>query len=323
MSCSACCLTAKGKERTRQAQLRRFCRKRLRRLRRRHVKHDRLLASPFPGVQPRRAAVLHDAQQAHRRVRSLRRNLAHRHAQLADDAQHHLRRARLRRRGEQSHSSTRLELSTDMRHPSWRWRAVRMDDCVRARRRHARRRLLAQRGRVASCVGSAQPEHGSLDVAAACRSQRRRSCRALKAHIGQRRQQLIGRGSRSRHRERKARGKRARVRLRRRGAPAFCLRSRRCLKRLTYALHCVASAAAARASEMSHRRKHVLQSVADECPSIDAGQRLLRVCGPRGSNILEVRARALGAPAAAPLTLTRASPAAAASLRRLRTSTAR
>ena len=65
---------------------------------------------------------------------------------------------------------------------------------------------------------------------------------------------------------------------------------------------------------MSHRRKHVLQSVADECPTIDAGQRLLRVCGPRGSNILEVRAAVRHAPAAAPLTLPCASPAAAAAL---------
>ena len=50
---------------------------------------------------------------------------------------------------------------------------------------------------------------------------------------------------------------------------------------------------------MSHRRKHVLQSVADECPTIAPGQRLLRVCGPRGSNILEVRTP--GAPCEAPL----------------------
>ena len=40
---------------------------------------------------------------------------------------------------------------------------------------------------------------------------------------------------------------------------------------------------------MSHRRKHVLQEV-DACPSVGPGQRVLRVCGPRGSNILEARA---------------------------------
>ena len=55
---------------------------------------------------------------------------------------------------------------------------------------------------------------------------------------------------------------------------------------------------------MSHRRKHVLQSVADECPTIEAGQRLLRVCGPRGGNILEVRAPARRPQAATPLTRT-------------------
>jgi hypothetical protein len=76
---------------------------------------------------------------------------------------------------------------------------------------------------------------------------------------------------------------------------------------------------------MSHRRKHVLQSVADECPSIAAGQRLLRVCGPRGGNILEVRApppRAL--PSLRADWQRPATPAAAASVaRRLRTRTAR
>jgi hypothetical protein len=59
---------------------------------------------------------------------------------------------------------------------------------------------------------------------------------------------------------------------------------------------------------MSHRRKHVLQSVGDECPTIDAGQRLLRVCGPRGGNILEVRAPARRAPPPAPLTPPRRRP---------------
>ena len=43
---------------------------------------------------------------------------------------------------------------------------------------------------------------------------------------------------------------------------------------------------------MSHRRKHVLQSVAEACPTVGEGQRVLRVCGPRGSNILEARAAA-------------------------------
>jgi hypothetical protein len=46
---------------------------------------------------------------------------------------------------------------------------------------------------------------------------------------------------------------------------------------------------------MSHRRKHVLQSVSDACPVVAEGQRVLRVCGPRGSNILEARARVLRA----------------------------
>ncbi len=44
---------------------------------------------------------------------------------------------------------------------------------------------------------------------------------------------------------------------------------------------------------MSHRRKHVLQSVTDACPAVTEGQRVLRVCGPRGSNILEARCAAL------------------------------
>ena len=44
---------------------------------------------------------------------------------------------------------------------------------------------------------------------------------------------------------------------------------------------------------MSHRRKHVLQAVmSDACPELAEGQRILRVCGPRGSNILEARAAA-------------------------------
>lgn len=39
---------------------------------------------------------------------------------------------------------------------------------------------------------------------------------------------------------------------------------------------------------MSHRRKHVLQAVEEACPTVGPGQRLLRVCSPRGSNVLEV-----------------------------------
>jgi hypothetical protein len=41
---------------------------------------------------------------------------------------------------------------------------------------------------------------------------------------------------------------------------------------------------------MSHRRKHVSQALLqDASPQVLTGQRILRVCEHRGSNILEVR----------------------------------
>lgn len=40
---------------------------------------------------------------------------------------------------------------------------------------------------------------------------------------------------------------------------------------------------------MSHRRKHVSQAAEERSPELLEGQSILRVCGPRGSNLLEVR----------------------------------
>jgi len=40
---------------------------------------------------------------------------------------------------------------------------------------------------------------------------------------------------------------------------------------------------------MSHRRKHVSQALSERCPELGEGQCILRVCGPRGSNLLEAR----------------------------------
>ena len=48
------------------------------------------------------------------------------------------------------------------------------------------------------------------------------------------------------------------------------------------------SVGASAVGAMSHRRKHVSQALGDSCPELQEGQRVLRVCGPRGSNILEV-----------------------------------
>ena len=43
---------------------------------------------------------------------------------------------------------------------------------------------------------------------------------------------------------------------------------------------------------MSHRRKHVSQALLqDASPEVLAGQRILRVCEHRGSNMLEVCVR--------------------------------
>ena len=54
---------------------------------------------------------------------------------------------------------------------------------------------------------------------------------------------------------------------------------------------------------MSHRRKHVSQALLqDASPEVLAGQRILRVCEHRGSNILEVRVCvSLGLPVRSPL----------------------
>ena len=55
---------------------------------------------------------------------------------------------------------------------------------------------------------------------------------------------------------------------------------------------------------MSHRRKHVSQALLqDASPEVLAGQRILRVCEHRGSNILEVCVRWQG-PAARPHSFT-------------------
>ena len=42
---------------------------------------------------------------------------------------------------------------------------------------------------------------------------------------------------------------------------------------------------------MSHRRKHVRNTVVEECPTPGLGQKVLRVSALRGSNVLEVRSR--------------------------------
>lgn len=40
---------------------------------------------------------------------------------------------------------------------------------------------------------------------------------------------------------------------------------------------------------MSHRRKHVTSNAKDLCPEIKEKQKILRVAGVRGSNLVEAR----------------------------------